>query len=125
MKIIIDTDNLSELDSTMLAFLASLNGEEAADISEEAESVKATAKKAAPAKAAAAKKAAAPVVEEVEEDLVGGNGPTLADAVERATSMVSAGQSSKVKEALAVVGAKRVSEIPEESVADFLEALDA
>lgn len=117
MKIIIDTDNLSELDNTMLTFLASLGVEEQVE--------EAPAKKAAPAKAAAAKKAAEPAVEEVEEDLVGGGEPTLADAVERATSMVSAGQSAKVKEALAVVGAKRVSEIPEAQVSAFLEALDA
>ena len=65
----------------------------------------------------------------VEEDLLGGDaepepeGPTMADAVAAATKLVSSGGAPKVKEALAAVGAKRVSEIPADSIAAFLDAL--
>ena len=46
-------------------------------------------------------------------------------AVSRATTLLAEGKSDTVKEALAVAGAKRVSELTEESVPKFLEALDA
>lgn len=75
----------------------------------------------------AAKKAAAPKQPDpepaAEEDLVGGEAPTMADAVALATKLVSAGQSAKVKEALADAGAKRVSELSEEAIPGFVAAL--
>ena len=50
-------------------------------------------------------------------------GPTMADAVAAATKLVSSGQAAKVKEALAAVGAKRVSEVPADKIGEFLAAL--
>lgn len=121
MQITIDTNNLSEMDIAMLAFLAE-QGEATEEVAEEPEAP-------APAKAPAAKKAAAPKAEPApepeDEDLVGGDGPTMADAVARATTMVSEGQAAKVKAALATVGAKRVSEMAESDIPAFFAALDA
>jgi len=127
MQITIDTNNLSELDVAMLSFLAE-NGEVAEETEPEAEAP------AAPAKAPAAKKAAAkaeapaaPAAEPEgeDDDLVGGDGPTMAEAIARATEMVSQGGSAKVKEALASVGAKKVSEMDEDKIPAFFAALDA
>lgn len=125
MQITIDTNNLSEMDIAMLGFLAE-QGEPTGDTEQEPEAptpapAKATpAKKAAPAKAAPAKPAPEPV-----EDLLGGDGPTMADAVAAATQLVSTGQQQKVKDALTAVGAKRVSEIAEDQIAIFIDALNA
>lgn len=124
MQITIDTNNLSEMDIAMLGFLAE-QGEPTGDTEPEPEApaptpAKAPAKKAAPAKAAPAKPAPEPV-----EDLLGGDGPTMADAVAAATQLVSTGNQQKVKDALAAVGAKRVSEIAEDQIALFLETLNA
>lgn len=119
MQITIDTNNLSELDIAMLAFLAG-NTEEAEDeVEPEAP---------APAKAATKKAAAKPKPEpapEPEEDLVGGDGPTMQDAVAAATKLVSEGGAATVKTALAAVGAKRVSEMAEADIPAFMEALEA
>lgn len=109
MQITIDTNNLSELDKAMLAFLAG-DVEEA----EEAEEVSDI-----PVKAEKPKKA------KPEEDLVGGDAPTMSDAVAAATALVSEGGAAKVKAALAVVGAKRVSEMAEGDIPAFLAALEA
>jgi hypothetical protein len=120
VQITIDTSNLSELDVAMLAFLA-----EQGETTEEPE----PAPEPEPAKPAkAAKKAAKPEPApepEPEEDLVGGDGPTMADAVARATVLVSEGGAAKVKEALATVGAKRVSEMAESDIPAFLAALES
>lgn len=116
MQITIDTNNLSELDVAMLAFLA---GQEATEEAPEPEAP-------APAKPAAKKAAPKPDPEpEVEENLIGGDdGPTVADAVQKATLMVSEGKSAQVKAALAAVGANRVSEMPEDKVVEFITLLD-
>lgn len=119
MQITIDTNNLSEMDVAMLAFLAGQAEETPADEEPEAPAPAKTPAKKAPAKAAAK----APEPED--EDLVGGDGPTMADAVAAATKLVSSGGSAKVKEALAAVEAKRVSEITEDKIADFLAALES
>jgi hypothetical protein len=123
VQITIDTNNLSELDVAMLAFLA---GQETTEAPEEPDADEAPAAPA-PAKAAAKKapKAAAAPVEPEDEDLLGGTAPTMADAVARATVLVSEGGAAKVKEALAAVGAKRVSEMDEDKVPEFLALLDA
>ena len=64
---------------------------------------------------------------EVEEDLVGGGTQyTVADAVAEATKLVSQQKQAKVKEALAAVGAKRVSELKaDEDIQKFMAALQA
>lgn len=118
MQITIDTNNLSELDIAMLGFLAG-NTEEAEEVEE---TPAPTPEKKAAAKKAAAKAEVAP--EPLEEDLVG-EGPTMSDAVAAATALVSEGGAAKVKAALAVVGAKRVSEMAEADIPTFLAALEA
>jgi len=107
MQITIDTNNLSEMDIAMLGFLAGQGSEP----EPEPEPVKAPAKKVAPPK---------PAPEPV-EDL--GDAPTMSDAVAAATVLVSSGGAAKVKEALATVGAKRVSEMKTEDIPAFLAAL--
>lgn len=47
-------------------------------------------------------------------------GPTLDDAVKKATELVSAGQKDAVKAALAKAGAGRVSELSGDQIATFL-----
>lgn len=80
------------------------------------------ATKPAPAKKAPAKPAPK---DDAPADEPSTDGPTLEDAVATATKMVSNGESAKVKTALAAVGAKRVSEVSEDKVAEFLDALNA
>ena len=46
--------------------------------------------------------------------------PTLEDAQALARKFVAAGEAAKVKKALTKVGAKKVSEIPEDKIADFM-----
>ena len=123
MKITIDTDNLSELDLNMLAFLAE-NGEVAA-ASEPVETPKPAKPEPKKSEPKAEDPAEAPA-EEPEEDLVGGEKPkTMSDAVAAATELVSSGNAAKVKEALAKVGdVKRVSELKEDQIQKFLKALE-
>lgn len=130
MQITIDTNNLSELDINMLAFLA-----------DQGEEVEETLPEPPEAKQAAPKKAVKPAVveqevgtittvveEEVvveEEELIESEGPTMAEAVAAATKLVSEGEAAKVKAALADVGAKRVSEMEVGDIPAFLAALEA
>lgn len=135
MHVAFNTEELSEQDRKMLAILLG-EGEWPATPAEPAP---------APAKAAPAKKAApkaepkpepaeapspapepeaqAEATPEPEEDLLGAEAPTMADAVAAATKLVSSGGAAKVKEALGTVGAKRVSEVPADQIAAFLDAL--
>lgn len=84
-------------------------------------------KAAAPAKKAAAPKATPKAEEPAEDDTAGDDsgdgGATLEEAVALATKMVSNGEAAKVKAALGEVGAKKVSEIPEDKVDEFIAAL--
>jgi hypothetical protein len=120
-------------DAALAADLISLiNGSGVqAEVAAPAPAAKAPAKKAA---AAPAKKAAAPAPEpepeavedevEEDEDLVGGEAYTMKDAVARATALVSAGHTPRVKEALAGQGVKRVSELKgDDAIAAFMESL--
>ena len=51
--------------------------------------------------------------------------PTMEDAVARAKEVMSEdGGKSRLKTALSAVGATRVSAIPEDKIAEFMEALD-
>lgn len=93
------------------------------------------AEKPAPAKAAPAPKPEpvkepepvqeeAPAEPEAEDDLLGGDEVvTRADAVAAATKLVTSGEQAKVKDALASVGAKRVSEVADDKLAAFVAAL--
>lgn len=128
MQIIIDTANLSELDINMLAFLAE-NGEVAETEEAEETPAPAPAKKTAAKKTAAKKPDPEPEAEEEadepeETEAEDDDAPTMSDAVAAATQLVSSGQAAKVKEALATVGAKRVSEIEEKDIAAFMAALE-
>jgi hypothetical protein len=93
-QVTIDTNNITAMDLQLLAILS--GGEQA--------TTKSTTKSAAkPAES---------------------EGPTLEDAIARATKMVSEGQTAAVKAALSSVGAKRVSELEADKVPAFLDALD-
>jgi colicin import membrane protein len=87
----------------------------------------AKAKAAADAKAAKEAAAAEEPAEEAEEDLVGGGEPevayTLEEAVAAATKLVSTGQGTKVKEALAGTSAKKVSALTGDDITTFMQAL--
>lgn len=79
---------------------------------------------AAPAPKKAEPKKAAVVIVEKEA----GDDPadaTMADAVAAATQVVSSGGAAKVKAALVVVGAKRVSEMKTEDIPAFLASLES
>lgn len=122
MKIEIDTNNLSEMDIAMLGFLAGEGTEDETEPEAPAPTPVKTPKKTAPVVKPAPTPAPAP---EPEEDLVGGDAPTMSDAVAAATVLVSSGGATKVKEALAAVNAKRVSEMKTEDIPAFLAALQA
>lgn len=121
MQITIDTNNLSDLDIAMLGFLAGQEVDETPDDTPApVEPPKATkAPKAEPKPAPAAEP------EPADEDLLGGGdpAPTMSDAIAAATELVSSGGAAKVKAALAEVGVKRVSELPEGDITKFLAAL--
>lgn len=127
MQITIDTNNLSDLDIAMLSFLAGQEAESepvAAAVEDPAVEAKVVGKKA-PAKAAPAPEPQPEPEPEVEEDLLGGTGPTLSDAIARATTLVSEGGTAKVKAALAALGVAKVSGMTEDQVPAFFAALDA
>lgn len=79
------------------------------------------APKKAPAKRAPKKAAPEPEPEEEEEEESAG--VTLEDAVARATELVAEGRAAEVKGALANFSVKRVSELEESQVEEFLAAL--
>ena len=144
MHIAFNTEELSELDRRVLSAVL---GDAPAPTKTQAapapvkteERVTATApqpKKAAPKPAPKAEpveeKVAEPIAEpesepvgdEADEDLVGGEeGPSRADVVALATKLVSSGGAPKVKDALASVGAKRVSEVTDDKLAELFAAL--
>lgn len=126
MQIVIDTESLTEADVQILGVL--VKQYEKTDEAEP-EKPKAAAAKAAPV--IDKKAAAAPPVKEepepqteTEEDVLGG-GPSLQDAIKRATDMVAAGKIAHVKAALAAVGAAKVSQLPEDKVSEFWAKLDS
>jgi hypothetical protein len=122
ISITINTDNANPISDYEMGILRALTGEPSAVHA-------APAPKAAPAAPKAPKPEPAAVVpepaQEPEEDLLGTETATLDDAVARATALVAAGKTSVVKAALAVAGAKRVSELKGATISTFLEALDA
>jgi hypothetical protein len=69
----------------------------------------------------AAKKSTPAPAPEPEEDLLG---PTLEEAVARATKLVADGKTADVKKALGEAGVKRVSELSGDKIATFMAALD-
>lgn len=78
---------------------------------------------AAPAPAAKPKGKTKPAPAPEPEEEATSDGPSLDDAVARATELVAEGRAADVKGALANFGVKRVSELEESQVAEFLEAL--
>lgn len=84
----------------------------------------------APAPKAAAKPKATPKAEPVvetpaEDDLLGGSDPAALreQAVQKATELVTSGQSAKVREALTGFGVKRVSDLADDQLEGFLEVV--
>lgn len=94
--------------------------------------VKAKQEEAAPAPAPAARAAAQEPEEEPEEQMHAKAQAAeeadvedlKTDAVARAKELVRDGESKKVREALAAVGAKRVTEIPDKKIAEFMASLE-
>ena len=148
MHVAFDTAELTAKDLQMLSILVNGEGDWPATPAPVAEAPAAKVNDTPVAKPAPAKKAPAPKPEptpepaeapspepepeataeatpEPEEDLVGAEAPTMADAVAAATKLVSSGNAGKVKEALASVDAKRVSEVQADKIAAFLAALAA
>lgn len=117
MQITFNTEDLSATDKQILALLAGSAEAPAAPASKPA-SKPATAKPAAKAEPT-------PEAEPAEDTPASEGGATMEDAVALATSMVSTGKAAKVKEALAAVGAKRVSEIAEDQIQAFIDAANA
>lgn len=114
MHISIDTAELSELD---LRVLTALTG-----TAETPQAAKPASAKAKPARAAKPAPEPEPEPEE-DDDILGDNGPTLKDAVARATELVGEKKSAVVKEALKSVGVGRVSELSGDQIQEFLDAL--
>lgn len=120
-----------ELNATDRAVLQALLGNDApaakAPVAEQPAAKPAAKKATSAAKKAAAKPEPTPEPEEAEsadEDLLGDDeAPTMADAVELATELVSDGRSADVKAALAEAGAKRVSELKGAGIATFVNTL--
>lgn len=104
MTIAISFDPTDESDLDYVRTLLSVPEEEAAP---------------APKKATRGKAAAAPEPEPEDEP----TGNTLEDAVARATELVAEGRAADVKGALANFNVKRVSELDESQVEEFLAAL--
>lgn len=120
MQITIDTNNISATDRSILEHILGKK----TTVQPVEEPKPATSK---PARKAPAPKPAPVEEPEVEdeaedEDLLGG-GVTLQDAIDRATELVSEGKAAQVKAALAKVGAKRVSDIKQDSLKAFVDAL--
>ena len=117
MQITFDTDNLSGLDLAVLDILRGGDG---------APPVPATVKPAPKAEAPVSQPVAAPVAEAeapVEEPAEDVSDVTRDDAVAAATKLVSSGKAQVVRDALSNLGVKKVSELPDESLAAFVNAL--
>lgn len=129
MHISINTEEgLSDLDKQILAVLAGGVAPAAAKPAAKAEKAEEKPKPAAKAKATKKPEPEPepePEEEEApEEEADEESENTLEDAVALATKMVSNGEAAKVKSALGKVGAKKVSEIPEDKVDEFIGLLD-
>lgn len=125
MHISINTDEgLSDLDRSILSALIGVVGTTPAPA--------AAAKSATPAKAANPEpvQVDSPVPDpepgvEPDEDLVGGDTPTLQDALDKATALVAGGKAAAVKAALTAIGHDgKVSALSVEQVPAFLDALE-
>lgn len=108
MQITIDTANLSELDYQVLALLGGV----ATGPADEAET------RTAP------KTTSKPKATKAEEPPAEDTGPDISVAVAKATELVSAGETARVKDALKQIGVSRVSELTEDQVQTFLDLLD-
>lgn len=64
------------------------------------------------------------VAEDAGDDILGTEAPTLKDAMDRATALVSAGKAAQVKAALGATSAKRVSALEGDDIAKFIAALE-
>lgn len=118
MFISFNTDELTESDRKALALLAGVDSAPAP-----------TAKSnPTPAKKAAAPKKEEPEAPEPVEEETGDEGDaeyTKKDAVDMATALVSNGEANKVRAALKELGAGKVSELEEDQVVPFIEAISA
>lgn len=118
MQIHIDTSEpLSDTDKQVLAVLT---GKEATTPAAKVNTVAAK-----PAAKPAPEKDVEPDPEpEPDADADAGDGVSLEDARALASKMVSNGEAAKVKAALTSVGAKKISEVDDDSVQAFYDALN-
>lgn len=135
ITITLDTNELTEADKATLRSLAGDAGATTVVVNnggEKPEKAAPAAKSSSTAKSTKkAEKAPEPEPEEAEEadepdtddSDDAGDGPTMKEAVELATKLVSSGEAKKVKAALNAVGAKRVSELPEDKIGEFVDSL--
>lgn len=122
MHVTIAIDTTTPLSDTDRAVLAALVGGSAEPKAEPASRRPRAAAKPAPAPEPEPQDEPA----DEEEDLITPepqDEATLDFAVAKATDLVAAGKSPKVREALKAVGAKRVGELTDEQVPAFLKAL--
>lgn len=118
MQLHFDTADLNEIDQKIIAALHAHFGGATAPAPAPAAKPAAAAPKAAKP---AATKAAEPEPEAAAET----SGATMQDAVDAATEMVAGGKAAKVKEVLTELGVKRVSELSEDQIQAFLDAVNA
>lgn len=140
MKIELDTNTLSDLDRAVLSLI--LGGEPAPAPAAEQPKPAPAKPKPAPARKATVEEVVAAAKPEPEvptseeagdtgEDLIAPADSadpapaevTMSDAVAAATKLVSSGQSAAVKDALTGLGVKRVSELADDQIAAFINAL--
>ncbi len=122
----LNTDNVNDRDVAVLAHIALALGGTPLPLGPQE-----TAPESVEAKPKRTRKVPEPTPEptpepEQPELPISDEGPTLGDAVSRATQLVSDGKAATVKAALAKVGAKRVSELSKPAqIEQFLAALSA
>lgn len=121
---ITDVTNLSEDEKSLLAFI--LGGADVPTVAAVEAKAEPAAKPAKKAAAKPAKKAEPEPEEDEDDDLLGDDEPeyTMADAVAKATEMVSGGNATDVKAALTDLGVRKVSELKPSQIAAFIAALD-
>lgn len=124
MHISINTDEgISSTDVSILQAILSANGA-AVPTTPAAAAKSSTPKAATPVDSPVPDPEPEPAVEP-DEDLVGGDAPTLQDALDKATALVAGGKAAAVKAALTAIGHDgKVSALSVEQVPGFLAALD-
>jgi hypothetical protein len=123
MQLHFDTAALTAVDQKIIAALHEHFGGSPAAAAPAKSAPAAAAPKAAAKPAAKAEPEPEPEPEAPAETAT--SGATMQDAVDAATDMVANGKAGKVKEVLTSLGVKRVSELSEDQIQAFLDAVNA